>query len=319
LLFQYRLWRAAGMPEGLASAHDDLIAFWNSDGRTWGFWAAWYERMLRGDPLPWDLQESIALIPDEIWEAGPATVADEIERLSFQFATAIAPRLVRDEDAGLFRVEDDLVPPEEVAEFACQRAAAALEAALASVSDNIFNERSYEVIVLRGALNGPRTTSLLAAGFYDACLGLDAHIGDRYPEEVALVNLKNALAGIVEELCALDDLARDRCARLAGYNPEKTIEDLDRAELESIPELVAPELDDEARAIVESDVERILSEEATLPKWRRMRLTNWLTTISIHWDRTKKGFKEAKTLSDMVSKLREWGRSAWEFWNGGVG
>jgi hypothetical protein len=286
-------------------------------GGPWTFWAKWYDRAMAGDPLPWDLQEQIALIPNEIWEAGPEAVAEEIEKLSFQFATSIAPRLVRDDEADVFRVEADPVPPEELAAFACQRAEMALDAALASVSENIFNERSYEVIVLRNTLVADRTVSLLAVGFYDACLGLNRNIGDRYPDEVALVNLQNALAGIVEELCALDDLARERCARLAGYNPEKTVQDLDRAELESIPALVGPDLDEKAQSIVESDIERLLSREATLPKWRRMRLTNWLTTISIYWDRTKKGYKEAKALSDMVTKLREWGRSAWDFLNGG--
>lgn len=73
------------MPEGLASAHDDLIAFWDSDGRTWGFWAGWYERMLRGDPLRWDLQEKIALIPEDIWQAGPEAVAEEIARIEAEF------------------------------------------------------------------------------------------------------------------------------------------------------------------------------------------------------------------------------------------
>jgi hypothetical protein len=42
----------------------------------WAFWATWYDRAMAGDPLPWDLQEQIALIPNEIWETGPEAVAD---------------------------------------------------------------------------------------------------------------------------------------------------------------------------------------------------------------------------------------------------
>ena len=40
---------------------------------------------MAGDPLPWDLQERVALIPDEIWEAGPEAVAEEIEKIRSRY------------------------------------------------------------------------------------------------------------------------------------------------------------------------------------------------------------------------------------------
>lgn len=40
---------------------------------------------MAGDPLPWDLQEQIALIPDKVWEAGPEAVAEEIARIEAEF------------------------------------------------------------------------------------------------------------------------------------------------------------------------------------------------------------------------------------------
>jgi hypothetical protein len=54
-------------------------------GGAWTFWAKWYDRAIAGDPLPWDLQEQIALIPNEIWEAGPEAVAAEIARIEAEF------------------------------------------------------------------------------------------------------------------------------------------------------------------------------------------------------------------------------------------
>jgi hypothetical protein len=51
-----------------------------ADG-SWAFWSIWYDRAMAGDPLPWDLQEQIALISNDIWEAGPDAVAAEIERI----------------------------------------------------------------------------------------------------------------------------------------------------------------------------------------------------------------------------------------------
>lgn len=47
------------------------------------FFARWYDGMFRGAPLDWRLQEQVALIPEETWEAGPDAVAEaiaEIER-----------------------------------------------------------------------------------------------------------------------------------------------------------------------------------------------------------------------------------------------
>lgn len=110
------------------------------------------------------------------------------------------------------------------------------------------------------------------------------------PEEVALINLKNALAVIVDELCAMEPDAEAECARIAGDNApiEQT---LTREELLSIPEITAPELDTEARGIVESDVEWILADEACMPRWRRIRLANWMTTIWTHWDLDALGFR----------------------------
>lgn len=40
---------------------------------------------MAGDPLPWDLQEKIALMPNDIWEAGPEAVAREIARIEEEF------------------------------------------------------------------------------------------------------------------------------------------------------------------------------------------------------------------------------------------
>jgi hypothetical protein len=51
----------------------------------WSFWAKWYDRAMAGDPLPWDMQEKVALIPNEIWEAGPEAVEEEIARIEAEF------------------------------------------------------------------------------------------------------------------------------------------------------------------------------------------------------------------------------------------
>jgi len=54
-------------------------------GGPWALWSKWYARAMAGDPLPWDLQEQIALIPDGIWQAGPQAVAVRIAEIERQF------------------------------------------------------------------------------------------------------------------------------------------------------------------------------------------------------------------------------------------
>lgn len=64
-----------------AEGRQDLL----SSGGPWLFWSRWYARAMAGNPLPWDLQERIALIPNEIWKAGPEAVAEEIARIEAAF------------------------------------------------------------------------------------------------------------------------------------------------------------------------------------------------------------------------------------------
>ena len=41
--------------------------------------------MMSGHPMPWELQSEVALIPDEVWEAGAKTVAAEIAKIEARF------------------------------------------------------------------------------------------------------------------------------------------------------------------------------------------------------------------------------------------
>lgn len=51
----------------------------------WNFWAKWYARAMVGDPLPWGLQEQVALIPNDIWDAGPEAVAERIQTIEYDY------------------------------------------------------------------------------------------------------------------------------------------------------------------------------------------------------------------------------------------
>lgn len=54
-------------------------------GKNGAFWQEWYQGFVDGKPLDWELQRRVALIDSGIWEAGPAAVADEIEKIRAKF------------------------------------------------------------------------------------------------------------------------------------------------------------------------------------------------------------------------------------------
>lgn len=71
-----------GEPLRFAKGYTRLLAFFGDDP-AWDFWKRWLEGMRTGNPLPWELQEQVALIGKDddfkIWEDGPEAVAREIE------------------------------------------------------------------------------------------------------------------------------------------------------------------------------------------------------------------------------------------------
>ena len=74
------IWHDPGEPDWLADAlteRDDLL----NAGPEWAFWRKWYQGFLNGTHLDWELQRRVALIEENIWEAGPKAVAAEIARI----------------------------------------------------------------------------------------------------------------------------------------------------------------------------------------------------------------------------------------------
>lgn len=53
--------------------------FWAREANKWVFWRDWYQGLLDGEPLDWELQRRIAIIDDAIWAAGPEAVSLEID------------------------------------------------------------------------------------------------------------------------------------------------------------------------------------------------------------------------------------------------
>ncbi len=299
------LWQKGGEPQWLLDSRplDDRII---EKGQEWSFWRDWYQGFLNGKPLDWELQRRVALIPDEDWEKGPEHIAEIIEKIRLQFKTQTTPPLVRDEKREVFTVESDDTLPRDVLEFACTRITIAYDAAIDASSENGFREDSYEASLIQRALAEFAThPSLLATSFFDACLSFQRTIGERYPEDTSLINLQNALYGVVEEINEQHEDARHRCARLAKLAQPEPISVDDMQALKEVPDMVADQVDTHAGQIIESDVERMLS-TPNPPKSVRARFANWITTISMWMDKAMKGDKRAQWLAGLVGRLIKW-------------
>lgn len=84
-LFTQPLWQD-GPPDWFVKADAEMRAIWATDPPAhWAFWTRWWDGVLAGKPLNWDLQRDIALIPDEVWKAGPGPVAKAIAGIELRF------------------------------------------------------------------------------------------------------------------------------------------------------------------------------------------------------------------------------------------
>ena len=84
-VFARPLWDNERIPGEVAANLNRLREFFREAPELWGFWERWYEGMLSGKPIPWEVQEQVALIPNEVWEAGPKGVADRIAEIEARF------------------------------------------------------------------------------------------------------------------------------------------------------------------------------------------------------------------------------------------
>jgi uncharacterized protein (DUF1697 family) len=83
--FKRRLW-SVPHPDWFGRRDEQMRAIWMKEGaEIWSFWLRWWDGVVSGRPLPWDLQEKVALIPDEVWDQGAEAVAAEIARIEEQF------------------------------------------------------------------------------------------------------------------------------------------------------------------------------------------------------------------------------------------
>ena len=87
-VFALHLWRSTNHIAHLLEFWEEFAARPDPDD-IWSFWKEWYQGMLSGTPMNWDLQLKVAIeIGDEVWDKGAEAVANEIKRIREDFETS---------------------------------------------------------------------------------------------------------------------------------------------------------------------------------------------------------------------------------------
>ncbi|MEO0700776.1 MAG: hypothetical protein AAFY80_01430 [Pseudomonadota bacterium] len=211
-VFRYALWRDAVLPEGLETGLTALRAFWSRDPSTWDFWARWYEGMLTGNPLPWDLQEVVALIDDEDWEAGPERVAERIREIEARYIANTLKEEVTFSASGRLTLIATPVNRSGLLGQLLDTVEDAVDLTL-SAPRNELTEESHQIRIIRNALNRyANDAQRLEMDFERAkALQLTDIANEALPPSAANNDLAQTLADAAGALRDSDrDIARNR-------------------------------------------------------------------------------------------------------------
>ncbi len=114
LLTRKPLWGSQWRSSRASSYWIELKQALQEHSSNFDYWIRWYEGFQSGAPLNWDIQEKIALLPDEDWEQGPEHIAEKIAEIEAAYlvgATPLAERIEISADTGRLRVVPEPMEP----------------------------------------------------------------------------------------------------------------------------------------------------------------------------------------------------------------
>ena len=261
-LFARPLW-PEGVPKRLDEALRLLRAFWDQAPELWGFWRRWYDGMLAGEPLDWELQRRVALIPDEVWQAGPKSVAAaiaaiEAERLAEE--TATAETVLFDPALGLFDRRAVEVRRPDVLARAVSRVEDCFDDALALGRGQHVREDRLEALILRRVFRKYRQDAArVEQDFVEVRDLLVRQVAaQEYPETEELTVLINALTVAAGEICDSHPEVAENRERIDGQEAAPVIPDETRDQIAAaLPALRAVSTPELAEGLAEDAYELV--------------------------------------------------------------
>lgn len=82
--FSEPLWDGMA-PRIVAEAEASARVILSKSRFKWDFWVRWWDGVVAGKPLDWELQKQVALIPDGDWKKGPKHIAALIRQIEARF------------------------------------------------------------------------------------------------------------------------------------------------------------------------------------------------------------------------------------------
>ncbi len=162
------LWPAVP-PDWFRAADAETRAIWAKDPPgTWDFWLRWWKGVISGNQLDWELQKVVALIPNDVWDAGPVAVAEAIREIELSLArnkTANGERLTVNPETTLVRLIGDTDLPDDIATYARRKMAKALSI-FDGMTDNQYLPLEPALKVVR---DGLEDAANLPVELFDAC------------------------------------------------------------------------------------------------------------------------------------------------------
>jgi hypothetical protein len=206
------------IPSGLHGAEmAGLEALTAETGDRNSFWHRWWFAMKRGEPLDWDLQREVALIPDEVWKAGPKAVMEEIARIEARFALAAsnnAEVIEQNPETGKLHLVPTSSLPADLGAYARRKMLKAVE-----LFDDPGLKQQYGAIApdLDMLRRAEAEAGNMPVELYDACLSATRRLAVRAaggecpsPEKDALLeDYRNRLVDVVADILAHDPMTQD--------------------------------------------------------------------------------------------------------------
>ncbi|WP_235438851.1 hypothetical protein [Candidatus Rhodobacter oscarellae] len=146
------LWR--GMRSEAVESGQSTNLMIEQFGDDFEFWREWYQGVLHGTPIDWELQKKVASIGSWVWEAGPEAVAEEIEKIKADFLvekSPLAEKVEFNEVTGKFNTVPQPIAKPELLGATLSQVEDALEDCLAHPSNGL-SDRSRETRDIRRTL-----------------------------------------------------------------------------------------------------------------------------------------------------------------------
>jgi len=142
------LWLENAVPSVIQNTWASLQDLLMAEPEKWAFWLEWYEAILEGRPLPWDLSFAIATqITEADWEKEPRIIHDRILEIREAWEQARRTESVPDLEAeALSRHVRTLLKDPEMTALTAEGAAELLERAMAEYCNASHQNRLPEAL-----------------------------------------------------------------------------------------------------------------------------------------------------------------------------